>query len=170
MGSIHGSGRSPGVGKGNPVQYSCLGSLVNRKAWRAIVCGAAKRRTQLNDWAYLCTLRCKHITLLPGSKGRTENIPSLVGLQKPNCKPRGNRIDCVKHLASPEGGPGLPAPRRHNQPQESWWRTIPLCEGRIKQSGLESSRAYLQIMGQRHLLQKSNHEQISPARSFYLFI
>ena len=30
MGSIHGPGRSPGVGKGNPGQYSGLGSLVNR--------------------------------------------------------------------------------------------------------------------------------------------
>ena len=83
---------------------------------------------------------------------------------------RGNQIDCIKYLAFPEGGPALPAPRRHNQLQESWWPTIPLCEGRIKQSGLESPRAYLQIMGQNHLLQKSNHEQGSPARSFYLFI
>ena len=33
-GSIPGSGRSPGEGNGNPLQYSCLGSPVDR-AWRA---------------------------------------------------------------------------------------------------------------------------------------
>ena len=49
VGSVPGSGRSPGVGKGNPLQYSCLGSPVDRKAWRATVCGVAKRGMQLND-------------------------------------------------------------------------------------------------------------------------
>ena len=36
-GSIPGSGRSPGVGKGNPLQYSCLENLMDRGAWRATV-------------------------------------------------------------------------------------------------------------------------------------
>ena len=31
-GSIPGSGRSSGVGNGNPLQYSCLGSPVDREA------------------------------------------------------------------------------------------------------------------------------------------
>ena len=35
--SIPGSGRSPGGGNGNPLQYSCLGSPVDRGAWRAAV-------------------------------------------------------------------------------------------------------------------------------------
>ena len=35
MGLIPGSGRSPGVGNGNPLQYSCLGNPMNREAWRA---------------------------------------------------------------------------------------------------------------------------------------
>ena len=35
--SIPGSGRSPGVGHGNPLQYSCLGNLPDRGAWRATV-------------------------------------------------------------------------------------------------------------------------------------
>ena len=30
--SISGSGRSPGEGKGNPLQYSCLGNSMNRGA------------------------------------------------------------------------------------------------------------------------------------------
>ena len=33
MGSIPGSGRSPGVGNGNPLQYSCLKNSIDRGAW-----------------------------------------------------------------------------------------------------------------------------------------
>ena len=32
-GSIHGSGRSPGVGNVSPLQYSCLENLMDREAW-----------------------------------------------------------------------------------------------------------------------------------------
>ena len=31
--SIPGSGRSPGVGNGNPLQYSCLGNSMDGEAW-----------------------------------------------------------------------------------------------------------------------------------------
>ena len=34
---IPGSGRSPGGGHGNPLQYSCLENLMNRGDWRATV-------------------------------------------------------------------------------------------------------------------------------------
>ena len=37
VGLIPGSGRSPGGGHGNPVQYSCLENLMNRGDWRATV-------------------------------------------------------------------------------------------------------------------------------------
>ena len=36
-GSIPGSGRSPGEGNGNPLQYSCLKSPMDRGAWWATV-------------------------------------------------------------------------------------------------------------------------------------
>ena len=36
------SGRSPGGGHGNPLQYSCLGNLMDRGVWRATVHGIAK--------------------------------------------------------------------------------------------------------------------------------
>ena len=36
---IPGSGRSPGGGHGNPLQYSCLGNPMDRGAWQAIVHG-----------------------------------------------------------------------------------------------------------------------------------
>ena len=37
MGSIPGSGRSPGGGHGNSLQYSCLENPMDRGAWRAAV-------------------------------------------------------------------------------------------------------------------------------------
>ena len=37
MGSIPGSGRFPGEGNGNPLQYSCLGNPMERGAWWATV-------------------------------------------------------------------------------------------------------------------------------------
>ena len=37
MGSIPGSGKSPGEGNGNPLQYSCLENPMDRGVWWAIV-------------------------------------------------------------------------------------------------------------------------------------
>ena len=44
-GLIPGSGRSPGVGNGNPLQYACLGNHMDRGAWQATVHGVAKSWT-----------------------------------------------------------------------------------------------------------------------------
>ena len=44
-GSIPGSGRSPGEGHSNPLQYSCLENSLERRAWRATVHGLAKNWT-----------------------------------------------------------------------------------------------------------------------------
>ena len=41
-GSIPGSGRSPGEGNGNLLQYSCLGNPRDRGAWQAVVLGIVK--------------------------------------------------------------------------------------------------------------------------------
>ena len=49
VGSIPGSGRSPGEGNGNPLQDSCLENPMDRGAWGAIVYGVTKGRTQLRD-------------------------------------------------------------------------------------------------------------------------
>jgi len=48
-GLIPGSGRSPGRGNVNPLQYSCLGNPMNRGAWWAAVHGVAKSQTRLRD-------------------------------------------------------------------------------------------------------------------------
>ena len=42
LGSILESGRSPGEGNGNPLQYSCLGNPMDRRAWWATVHRVAK--------------------------------------------------------------------------------------------------------------------------------
>ena len=48
-GSIPGSGRSPGEGNGNPLQYPCLENPMDRGAWWAISHGVAKSRTRLSN-------------------------------------------------------------------------------------------------------------------------
>ena len=53
MGSIPGLGRSPGGGHGNPLQYSCLESPMDRGAWRAIVHRVAESQTRLK-WLSMC--------------------------------------------------------------------------------------------------------------------
>ena len=45
--SIPGLGRSPGVGNSNPLQYSCLGNPMDRRAWRATILGVAQSQTRL---------------------------------------------------------------------------------------------------------------------------
>ena len=49
VGSIHGSGRSPEGGHGNPLQYSCLENPMEKGAWRATVHGVAKSWAGLRD-------------------------------------------------------------------------------------------------------------------------
>ena len=45
MGSIPGSGRSPGVGNDNPLQYSCLENSIDRGAWWVTVHAVANSQT-----------------------------------------------------------------------------------------------------------------------------
>ena len=47
LGSIPGSGRSPGKGNGNPLQCSCLENPRDRGAWWAAVYGVAQSQTRL---------------------------------------------------------------------------------------------------------------------------
>ena len=51
--SIPGSGRSPGEGSGNPLQYSCLENPMDRETWQATVHGIAKSRTRLRENTFL---------------------------------------------------------------------------------------------------------------------
>ena len=53
LGSILGSGRSPGEGNSNPLQYSCLENPMDRGAWWAAVPGVTKSRTRLSNFTSL---------------------------------------------------------------------------------------------------------------------
>ena len=52
-GLIPRSGRFPGEGNGNPLQYSCLGNFMDRGAWWATVLGVAESWTRLSAHTYL---------------------------------------------------------------------------------------------------------------------
>ena len=49
MGLIPGLGRFPGVGSGNPLQYSCLENPVDRGAWQGTVHEVTRSWTPLNN-------------------------------------------------------------------------------------------------------------------------
>ena len=51
-GSIPESGRSPGEGNGNPLQYSCLENSMDRGVWRATVHGVIKSWTWLSGYHF----------------------------------------------------------------------------------------------------------------------
>ena len=57
-GSIPGSGRSPGEGNGNPLQYPCLENPMNRGAWWAAVHGVKKSRARLSANTFTFHVPC----------------------------------------------------------------------------------------------------------------
>ena len=73
MGSVLESGRSPGVGNDNPLQYSCLENLINKGAWRATVHGVAKNWTRLKQ---LSTQRQVQVGMLVEPRGNHNHIKS----------------------------------------------------------------------------------------------
>ena len=59
MGSIPGLRRFPGGGHGNPLQYSCLETPMDRGAWRATVHGVAESDTTRRTHMSVTTLAAK---------------------------------------------------------------------------------------------------------------
>ena len=59
-GSTPGSGRSPGEGHGNPLQYFCLENPRDRGAWQATAHGVVQSRTQLSNLAWCGVGRSFH--------------------------------------------------------------------------------------------------------------
>ena len=57
VGSVPGSGRSPAVGKGNPLLYACLENPVDRGAWQATTHGVAKSWTRLSTHSLILETR-----------------------------------------------------------------------------------------------------------------
>ena len=50
LGPVPESGRSPGEGNGNPLQYSCLENPMEGEVWKATVHGVAMSRTRLSNF------------------------------------------------------------------------------------------------------------------------
>ena len=63
VGSIPGSGRSPGGGHGNPLQYSCLENPMDRGTWQAIGCGVTVVGHNLATKLLLLLYHEKNMTL-----------------------------------------------------------------------------------------------------------
>ena len=61
VGLISRSGRSPGGGQGNPLQYSYLENPMGRGAWNATVRRVAKSQTRLDNLAHTLVKRLTHI-------------------------------------------------------------------------------------------------------------
>ena len=84
-GSIPGSERSPGIGSGNPLQYSCLGNSMGRGAWWTTVYGFPNSRTEQQSLSELlynialvsCSLFLFDSAILAGGKWnpRVSGIP-----------------------------------------------------------------------------------------------
>ena len=55
-GSVHGSGRCPGGGRGNPLQCSYLENPMDRETWQAIAREVTKTRTRLSIDAHMWDL------------------------------------------------------------------------------------------------------------------
>ena len=67
VGSILGSGRSPGEGSSNPCQYSYLGNPMDREAWLATVHGVTESWTKLSN----SSVTTREIKLMDGSRKNT---------------------------------------------------------------------------------------------------
>ena len=94
---IPGSGRSPGGGHGNPLQYSCLENPMDRGAWRDTAPGVTKSQTRLSTHAlrptdyvlifklifYCCNIALWWWWWCPTKSCPTLTTPWTVGRQAP---------------------------------------------------------------------------------------
>ena len=56
-GSIPGTGRSPGVGNGNPLQYSCLKISTYRGPWR-VFSPWGHKESDMTKHTHACNIKC----------------------------------------------------------------------------------------------------------------
>ena len=87
-GLIPGSGRSPGEGNGNPLQYSCLENPMDGGVWWVTAHGIAKSWIRLSDFTFTFSffyiVRASQVSLgikiLPANAGDTGEAGSIPGL------------------------------------------------------------------------------------------
>ena len=88
--SIPGLGRSPEVGNGNPLQYSCLENSMDRGAWRATVHGVAE--LDMTEHIYLSVM-------VTGQRILGEIIAAIFESNLPETHP--SEISCRQLNTSP---------------------------------------------------------------------
>ena len=104
LGSIPGSGSSPGGENGNPLQSSCLENPMDRGAWWAAVHGVVKSWTRLQFTAstFKVASSCYQITetnLCPRVKSYPARFRAApIFSQGAQCKTRNSRHLLVSHL------------------------------------------------------------------------
>ena len=92
---IPGSGRSPGEGNVNPLQYSCLENSLDGGAWWATVHGVTKSWTQLSDFTFFHFGGLR--SHMPPSQ-KKKNFPGSSGVKTPYSHCRGWRFSLVREL------------------------------------------------------------------------
>ena len=85
LGLIPGSGRSPGEGNGNPLQYSYLENPMDRGAWWATVHGVSKSRTRLSNFTFTFTF-ISEFSKVTGYKINTQKSFSFLYTNNENQK------------------------------------------------------------------------------------
>ena len=82
VGSVPGSGRSPGGGHGNPFQYSCLGNSMDRGAWWATVYKVTKSWIWLK---WLSTHACNFILIQFQTQKSSRIVQRMFSYWLPRC-------------------------------------------------------------------------------------
>ena len=77
LGSIPESGRCPGEGNGNPLQYSCLENPMEGGAWQATVHGVAKSRTPLSNFTSHTSLQSTQVQTIVHILSNSRAIKTL---------------------------------------------------------------------------------------------
>ena len=117
-GSVPGSGRSPGGGHGNPLQYSCLENPMDRGAWWATVHGVSKSQTWLNMHAHELRGRFLYSSCLSHPSPRPALHPFIPHLQIPYLH-QGNHL---KTEILQDGNIGM---------NRWWWSQVKLALGTL---------------------------------------
>ena len=119
MGSIPGSGRSPGEGHGNPLQYFCLENPMDRGPWRAIVDRVAQSRTRLKGLSSSSS----------SEKGKSESEVAQ------SCPTLCNPMDCIAYQV----------PQSMEFSRQEYWSGLPFPSPRdLPDPGIEPGSSTLQ--------------------------
>ena len=133
MGSIPGSGRSPGGGPGNRFQYSCLENPVDRGAWWATIHGVTRSRTRLKCLSTQsgCWLAVSHKLWLATRKQQCECFrvtSSLEETEAGGCDGLGSSKESGPVVVSPRGWPFTSsALSSHRSPHAGFRSISPHC-------------------------------------------